>query len=405
MRARLPRRASAVLAAALLGLACSARAEDLGASDGEREDLRHEADRFESRVRARGLVYSDPELTPYLDGLVSLLASQSSHPETSYRAVVLRNPNDLTFVLQNGAIFIGTGAFARLEDEAQLALVLAQNISRVELDQIVEESGGPGPEIASRRAFFGAFGYALPDLDARGALVTFSPDRTIAADRTGMEWIAHAGFATTSAPHVFSLLTPAAEAREKLANHLVQSGEIAANLDGRNDARRMRSATAQVVLEGIRLALVRERYDLALSGVERVRARYGDSALLSYYEGESLLRVASLPRDVVRAMEARNSVDKRDEEADLHARRRLRAGVPPQLAQAEQSFQLALQKDPALAEARRGLGEVQLRKGDLASAKVTLGAYLAANPAAPDVRLVAKMLTDAEAPPPASAAP
>jgi len=167
----------------------------------------------------------------------------------------------------------------------------------------------------------------------------------------------------------------------------------------------MRSATAHVVLEGVRLALARERYDLALSGVERVRGRYGDSALLSYYEGESLLRVASLPRDVVRAMEARNSVDKRDEEADLHARRRLRAGVPPQLAQAEQSFQLALQKDPALAEARRGLGEVQLRKGDLASAKVTLGEYLARNPWAPDARLVAKMLADAEAPSPASAAP
>jgi tetratricopeptide (TPR) repeat protein len=155
----------------------------------------------------------------------------------------------------------------------------------------------------------------------------------------------------------------------------------------------------------VRLALVRERYDLALSGVERVRARYGDSALLCYYEGESLLRVASLPRDVVRAMEARNGNDRRDEEPDLHARRRLRAGVPPQLAQAEQSFQLALEKDPALADARRGLGEVQLLNGDLAAAKATLGEYLAANPAAPDARLVAKMLAMAQAPPGASTEP
>ena len=387
MRACLPRRASAAVAAALLGLAASARAGGGGATEtGERELLRAEADRFEARVNARGLVYADPQLTPYLDGLVSLLASQSTHPEIRYHAVVLNNPNDLAFVLQNGAIFVGAGAFVRLEDEAQLALVLAQNISRVELDHIVQQSGAPGPEIGARRAFFAAFGYALPDLDTRGALVAFSPDRTAAADRTGMAWIAQAGFATSSASHVWSLLAPAAQYREQLANHLVQSGEIAANPSGRNDAGRMRSATAAVALES-------------------VRTRYGDSALLCYYEGESLLRVAALPRDVVRAMEARNSGDRRDELPDLHARRRLRAGVPPQLAQAEQSFRLALQRDPGLAAARSGLGEVQLLKGDLAGARATLGEYLAANPGAPDARLVEKMLASVGGSGDASAAP
>ena len=406
MRACLPRRASAAVAAALLGLAASARAGGGGATEtGERELLRAEADRFEARVNARGLVYADPQLTPYLDGLVSLLASQSTHPEIRYHAVVLNNPNDLAFVLQNGAIFVGAGAFVRLEDEAQLALVLAQNISRVELDHIVQQSGAPGPEIGARRAFFAAFGYALPDLDTRGALVAFSPDRTAAADRTGMAWIAQAGFATSSASHVWSLLAPAAQYREQLANHLVQSGEIAANPSGRNDAGRMRSATAAVALESVRLALARERYDFALSGVERVRTRYGDSALLCYYEGESLLRVAALPRDVVRAMEARNSGDRRDELPDLHARRRLRAGVPPQLAQAEQSFRLALQRDPGLAAARSGLGEVQLLKGDLAGARATLAEYLAANPGAPDARLVEKMLASVGGSGDASAAP
>ena len=102
MRACLPRRASAAVAAALLGLAASARAGGGGATEtGERELLRAEADRFEARVNARGLVYADPQLTPYLDGLVSLLASQSTHPEIRYHAVVLNNPNDLAFVLQN----------------------------------------------------------------------------------------------------------------------------------------------------------------------------------------------------------------------------------------------------------------------------------------------------------------
>jgi tetratricopeptide repeat protein len=150
--------------------------------------------------------------------------------------------------------------------------------------------------------------------------------------------------------------------------------------------------TRAASLEAIRLGVAAEEYPLALEDAGRAIDRYGESALLRSYEGESFLCLALLPKYVPKEAQARSLDRRAREEADAKALAKLRAGEPEQLARAEAKFRRALELDPSLAPARRGLGETLLHRGDAAGGKAALAEYLAQNPGAPDAKRVAKLL-------------
>ena len=123
--------------------------------------------------------------------------------------------------------------------------------------------------------------------------------------------------------------------------------------------------------------------------------RYGESAPLRYALGESALRLAHPvkapppdPQTHTAARHDREAPAKREPERQAS----VVASEDAQLAGAEREFRRALELDPAHGPSRRGLGEVLWRRGDAAGAEATLNEYLAANPSAPDARLIQGLL-------------
>jgi predicted Zn-dependent protease len=89
----------------------------------------NELDRY---MDEKGMVYSDPALTEYVTALGDDLLPPGPDPErVVWKFHVLRDPIPNAFALANGSIYVNTGLLALLENEAQLAGVIAHEETHV----------------------------------------------------------------------------------------------------------------------------------------------------------------------------------------------------------------------------------------------------------------------------------
>jgi tetratricopeptide (TPR) repeat protein len=298
----------------------------------------------ETALRDRGLEYSDPTLQAYLESLAALLAAQAPVAPPRYRIVVLRDPVLNAFALPDGTIYLSVGALATLDDESQLALLLAHELNHLALEHAMSVFGIGGAKKSRLPTSPGIALAPFPLLSNRVfqvAIAGYSPELEQQADLGGMQWLARAGFASTPACGLFEAFDDVDDPRvvdalwnNNAQNHerasycrsLVHDGSVAANPQGRNDVAAFRRAVEAVTLENLRLRIGSGEYELALVAAERATARYGESAPLHYYQGQSLL-----------------FLDRLLDEAESHMRQ-------------------ALALDPGYPPAQRGLADVALAR-------------------------------------------
>jgi beta-barrel assembly-enhancing protease len=95
-------------------------------------ELLAQAKEIDRAIDEEGAVYSDPQLTEYITALGDDLLPPGPDPEhVVWKFHVLRDPIPNAFALANGSIYVNTGLLALLENEAQLASVLAHEETHV----------------------------------------------------------------------------------------------------------------------------------------------------------------------------------------------------------------------------------------------------------------------------------
>jgi predicted Zn-dependent protease len=95
-------------------------------------ELLEKSNELDKYMDERGMVYSDPALTEYVTALGDDLLPPGPDPEhVIWKFHVLRDPIPNAFALANGSIYINTGLLALLENEAQLASVIAHEETHV----------------------------------------------------------------------------------------------------------------------------------------------------------------------------------------------------------------------------------------------------------------------------------
>jgi predicted Zn-dependent protease len=79
-------------------------------------------------------VYEDEELDEYLAAIVERLnpPGMAANPELEYRVRVIEDPSLNAFAYPHGSLYVHTGLLARVENEDQLATVLAHEMTHVE---------------------------------------------------------------------------------------------------------------------------------------------------------------------------------------------------------------------------------------------------------------------------------
>ena len=205
------------LLAVLPAAAADTALPDLGDAAGEtltRAEEERLGDAFLRQVRQRARLVDDPEVVDYIDSLGQRIAT--ADPERRYRFLVVDAPTVNAFAGPGGVIAVNAGLIVITESESELAAVIAHEIAHVtqrHLAQLIERSrlaslstlAGvfAGILIATQNPEAGQATLAASAAGAQHAALSYSREKEMEADRTGMELLHRAGFDPRAVPAFF----------------------------------------------------------------------------------------------------------------------------------------------------------------------------------------------------------
>jgi predicted Zn-dependent protease len=95
----------------------------------DEQQLWRRVQKEQETIDGSGLLYHEPELEDYLNRIVQKLQAHSIAPDFKIRIKVIKDPNLNAFAYPNGVIYIHSGILARMDNEAQLAALLAHEMT------------------------------------------------------------------------------------------------------------------------------------------------------------------------------------------------------------------------------------------------------------------------------------
>lgn len=358
------------------------------ALEADEQKIWQDADTLEKFISNRGGVFDDPELEAYLNELAKSLLGGMGTTEAAPRVKVLLSPYLNAFALPNGAVFIYSGMFDQMENEAQLATLLAHELTHFTHRHSVERErdrnnkaiikdavtllvGTAGAGVGGGTAFF-SLGENIGDLYATVAVLGYSREHETEADTVGFERIVAAGYDPHEAGKLFAALDKGA-AQEKvqtafffsthprLQERINNYSQLVARITGpespgeRREEFRYAQKTCRVVLENAALELKMGRLESSIASIDRLLTRFPENARAHWLKGESLVK---LSRD------------------DVHR----------QLALAE--YQQAAQLNPTNAEPYREIGLLMRGSGRKKESVLAFRRYLELKPKAVDGMII-----------------
>lgn len=422
---------AAVVAAGLVGASAAwALAQGhYGALQLRRKDalLIEKSAEIEELLRRRGAVLTEgPELE-----LVARIGRDVAPPRPDdayvrYRFGVLRSEIPNAFALPDGQIYVHTGLLALLENEAQLAAVLAHEVMHVEghhsiinARQARKKQGG----MVVLSILLGDVGNLI-NIAFLKAIIGYTRDLEEEADRRAVERMLAAGYDPREMPRVFELLDEDPEGEQlpvkpSWSDHpqnVARAAYTREILDGMterlaaaDEAGGLRVAgeafgatVAWSAHDSVRRHVDADRPRTALSLARRVAERWPEDpdshALLGDAYRALDARVATLPESerTRRATKERRR-ERRKMTREEREERRLGASESVPVLQenrdlAARSYREALDLDPDHPDALRGLGYLLEERGELVEAGRALAHYLRVAPDASDRPIVLQHL-------------
>lgn len=324
------------------------------ALDADERELFREADEQDARFARSGVLYDDQALDAYLEEVASRLG-RASGSQFHFRVHTVRSPYVNAFTLPNGSIYVHLGLLARIDDEAQLAVVLAH-----EMAHAIHRHATRLRRDASNKLDLGAF---LPGIGTLAAMLSvngYSRELETEADEVGFGLVAAAGYDVREGRKLFEKIDeerreqkekepfffathPALAVRVANFRRLEAAGPPMGDRDEASFAIRMKAPVYAAAL----LDLQQGRLDSALRSARRCEELEPGSAHAPYLRGEVLRQ--------------------RDD-----------------FAAAIAQYREAVTLDASFAEAWRPLGLLLLKRGEREPARDAFRRYLALAPEAKD---------------------
>jgi predicted Zn-dependent protease len=323
---------------------------------------------MEESFRKNGLLFEDAALDAYLDGVAAKLAPRDIGGRVSFRIRVLKNPHLNAFALPNGAVFVHTGILARMENEAQLATLLAHEMTHTTHRHAVKryrDVKNKSAWLATTVAIGGDLGILLGGLGTMASVTGYSRELESEADLEGLKLVVAAGYDPREAPKLFDHMKKEIEEekikepfffgthprlKERIENFESYLQAQYAGVGGSTGVERFLGMAREAIYENARLDLRRGRFQAARREAGTYLSIRGEDARGHVLLGDSFLQEGG--------------------EGDL------------QKAIAE--YERAISLDSACPDSYRGLGLIYYKKGDKEAAKRSLERYLSVSPKAPD---------------------
>lgn len=282
-------------------------------------------------VEKSDLLYDDPKLEAYLTDIAKELLGQIlGTTEPNIRVHVLRSPELNAYALPNGALFLHTGILARMDNEAQLAVLIGH-----ELAHFTHRHQHAQMHAERRRMLFGTiFGSLLGaalgggeyaqlgaqlggqsgQIFAMASVTGYSRNREREADEIGLKAAASLGYDPREGIALFEHLRDEIEAydlhekyffsthpriveRIESFNELMTSGELKTAIEPRVGADAFSMQIVDLLLDNAELDLAAGREESAHVAIDRHIELEPDDARGYLLKGEYLRHVGRAGRD------------------------------------------------------------------------------------------------------------
>jgi predicted Zn-dependent protease len=338
------------------------------------------------RIAASGLLYEDDGLEKYLNDIAKRLQTTDVSRALSFHIRVVKNPFSNAFALPNGAIYVHTAILAHIDNEAQLATLLAHEMAHAIHRHTAKASAdlratseAKGPLVGALGTYGENFGRLSTLASTRG----YSRENEAEADAEGLKLVVKAGYDPREAPKFFERLNeedegageryseeekdeeafiysshPRNKDRIRAYESLLKS-DYASVQDGAKNVNLFRQYTMRLLLDNAELDIKGSRYAGARRTINKYLAEKSRDPRAYYLLGEASWR---------QAMDS--------------------------MENAKSSYQKALSVRADHAESYRALGLMQLKMGDKKAAQTNLRQYLTLKPTAPDREYIQQYIRD-----------
>lgn len=388
---------AAALVVSVLGSVPPARAvQALVPATAEEESLWNRVNEEQAALDRSGFVLTVPEVDTYLDRVMARLANAAGLRPDDFTVRILRDPTLNAFAYPNGRIYIHSGLLARMLNEAQLATVLAHEMTHathrhaLKSQRSLKAKSGILAVITTGSTAAGDYRGLVDLLGAFGTMAAvsgYSKALETEADDVGWQTMTRAGYDITEAPAIFRLLMADLDAnerkepfffgthprlvdREKNFLRLNQAATQHAVAPGEKGEERFATGTRPILLINGELEMRAGRVIAARDQLWRYRAADPTNVRVRWLIGEN---------------------------------ERL-AGASGDPAEARKLLEQALAMDETFAPAHRSLGILLFRAGDRAAAAPHLQRFLDLDRTAHDRAYIQAYLEKCE-PTPAETSP
>lgn len=398
------------------------RAQDFKFTKVDLELLR-QVDAFDRYMEEKGLVYSDPETDAYLEELGLSLVPKQPPENVHWHFRVVRDLEVNAFALPNGSIYVNSGLVSRMENEAQIAGVLAHEITHVTNRHGYLEYRSMRKKMVAIDVFTAVGAYGGGVVAAMSNLLSvimvstifgYSREMEHEADVYAVNALYLQGYDLLEFSRGFQLLRQGPEVdlskepvfwanHPKLADRVQYVASMAAQLQPKATALRIdgtpyRAATKDVTRHNAGLAILLGRPRTAVASARRLIEDEPSNAENFVLLGDAYRTLGArtpIPDDEELTEHGKNDARKHLQSmtfaeydkrlfAEPHGSERWQANA----AQAEDAFHKALAIDPNSATAHRGLGFLAERQAQRTPAIEEFKRYLEMAPAAKDARQV-----------------
>lgn len=200
------------IAASLAVSACEPTAVNTPASLAQQ---RQASRQYVQQLSSENEIVRDPALNAYIRGVVARVAQQRPPGAVPITPYIVKSADVNAYTPGGGYLFIDAGMLAALENEAQLATVVAHEIGHIDAGHIqAAKSQRSGVQLGAAAAqILGSAAGINPDLlqlgvglGASAAVNSFSRTQERQADRLGVRYAAEAGYNEVAGAQAFEVL-------------------------------------------------------------------------------------------------------------------------------------------------------------------------------------------------------
>lgn len=355
-----------------------------------------------SELVSKGLIYRQSDANHYLSVVGNTLIPKNINKRVNINFNILKDSSINAFAMPNGNIYITVGLLAKLENEAQLAHVLAHEIAHViQRHSYQSQLNRRNTVITAHIADMFLLGTGVAYIPAGLELAMHSRDSEKEADILAVDYLLTKNYDVNESSEVFSKLVevkdvkksgsvweshPDSTLRTAYTKKLIAEKDI--DFHGNIVREKEYDALRQIIAElNIKLRINSFQLELAEDAINYEIAKQGDAAKWDYYLGEVFRKRGEQPEMVAQENAWLYGKDNNDQ-----LKNEFKGKVDEYFLQSIEYYQRVLSIDPDDLLVKRGLGLVYYSLEDFEKAKVYFNEYLSEGNAPKDRYFINSMI-------------